>query len=118
MMLAKCSNPSCFATFRHLGNGKLFRLEGDPAQSASTSNRAEYFWLCDRCSSTMTLRLGEGETVVAVPIPEPIRGVPDGVALISEDRKRGLSLRSISSPLPKHLRERMGTRLTDEHHVA
>lgn len=117
-MLAKCSNPSCFTPFRYLEHGKLFRLEGDPALGTSTCNRAEYFWLCDRCSSTMTLRLGEGETVAAVPIPEPIRGVPDAVPLISVDRKRGLSLRSLSSPLPRHLRERMGTRLTDEHHVA
>ena len=66
----------------------------------------------------MTLRLGEGETVVAVPIPEPIRGVPDSVALVSVDRKRGLLLRSISPPLPRHLRDRMGTRLTDENRVA
>lgn len=108
-MLAKCSNPSCFAPFRYLENGKLFRLEGDPAQSASTSNRGEYFWLCDRCSSAMTLRLGEDEAVVAVPIPEPIRSVPAGVALISADRKRGLLLRSISSPLPEHLRDDVGS---------
>jgi hypothetical protein len=114
-MVAKCSNPSCSASFRYLGKGKLFRLEADPPLSGSTSNRAEYFWLCGRCSSTMTLRLGEDETVVAVPIPQPIRGVPDGVALISVARKRGLLLRSISSPLAKHVGGHVRTRLKEAH---
>ena len=94
-MLAKCSNPSCSAPFRYLGNGKLFRLEEDPALRTCQSNRREYFWLCDGCSSTMTRHLGEDETVVAVPLPGSIRGVPGGVALISKDRKRGLLLRRI-----------------------
>ena len=117
-MLAKCSNPSCFAPFRYLEKGRLFRLEADPPLRASTSNRAEYFWLCDRCSSTMTLRLGEDETVLAVPLPDPIRSIPDGVALISVDRKKGLLLRSVRFPLSEQLRDRTRTRLTDEHHVA
>ena len=117
-MLAKCSNPSCLAPFRYLDKGKLFRLESDPARSASTSNRAEYFWLCDGCSSEMTLRLGEDEAVAAVRIPEPIRGVPAGVALISADRKRGLLLRSVSSPLREDLREGVKTWRNGRHHVA
>ena len=29
-MVAKCSNPSCSASFRHLEEGMLFRLEADP----------------------------------------------------------------------------------------
>jgi len=99
-MLAKCTNRSCSASFRCLKEGRLFRLETDPTLGSSQSNRGEYFWLCDRCLPTMTLRLGEDEAVVAVPIPEPIRCAPQGVALNWADRKRGLLLRSISSPLP------------------
>jgi len=117
-MLAKCTNRSCSASFRCLKDGRLFRLETDPTLWSSQSNRGEYFWLCERCSPAMTLRLGEDGSVVAVSIPEPIHGAPQGVALNWADRKGGLLLRSISSPLPKHLRDRMRTRLSDELHVA
>jgi hypothetical protein len=96
-MVAKCSNPSCSASFLYFTEGKLFRLERDPTLG-SKSNRAEYFWLCPGCSSTMTLRLSEDGTVVTVLIPEPFRGVPEGVALTSVDREKGLLLRTVSSP--------------------
>ena len=66
----------------------------------------------------MTLRLGQDEAVVAVPIPEPIRGVSEDVALVSVDRERGLALRNLASSLPGHHRGRMRERLTDEQHVA
>src|SRR5271157_2265423 len=105
-MLAKYSDPSCAAPFRYLEDGKLFRLESDPTLRSSKSNRVEYFWLCHRCSSTMTLRLREDGTVVTVLLPEPLRGVPDGVALTAVDRKKGLLLRSVSFPLPERLAAR------------
>jgi hypothetical protein len=54
-MLAKCTNRSCSASFRRLKDGRLFRLETDPTLWSSQSNRGEYFWLCDRCSPSMTL---------------------------------------------------------------
>jgi len=66
----------------------------------------------------MTLRLAEGGTVVAVPIPKPIRDVPDGVALICVDRKQGLILRRVRFPLAEELRNRTRTRQNEEHHVA
>lgn len=117
-MLSKCSNPTCSTPFRYLHEGRLFLLEYDSEHSASTSSRGEYFWLCERCSSVMTLRLGEDETVVAVPIPEPICSGPEGLALISVNRKRGLLLRSISSPLAEHLEDGVKTSRKGRHHVA
>jgi hypothetical protein len=51
-MLSNCSGPSCVAHFLHLGDGKLFRLI-----NVSDPGRLEYFWLCNHCSATMTLRL-------------------------------------------------------------
>lgn len=105
-MLAKCSNPSCSAAFRYLKGGRLFRLEGDGAVRAGKSSRVEYFWLCGSCSSRMTLHLGEDEAVVTVPLRKPNRDVADGTALISVQKKRGLLLRSISSPFSEHLRDR------------
>jgi len=100
-MLAKCSNPLCSALFLHLKEGRLFRLESDPAFHSSEPARLEYFWLCPRCSPAMTLRLSEDGTVVTVLLPERIRGVPGDVAFISEHREKGLLLRSVSSPSPE-----------------
>jgi len=116
VMVAKCSNPSCSASFRHLKDGRLFRLESDPALR-SKSNRADCFWLCHRCSSAMTLRLREDGTVVTVLLPEAIRGVPDGVALNSADRKKGLLLRAVSSTLPEHPGGRIKTWLKEARHA-
>jgi hypothetical protein len=117
-MVAKCSNPSCSVSFRSLKEGRLFRLENDPAFRSSESSRLEYFWLCDHCSSTMTLRLTADGTVVTVLLPESIRGVSDGVALTSADRARGLLLRRVSSPLSEHLGGRARTRSKDGYRAA
>lgn len=110
-MLVKCTNPSCFASFRYLRDGRLFRLERDPTLWSSKSNRVEYFWLCHRCSPEMTLRLIEDGTVITVLLPELIRGVPDGVALSWADRKAGLLLRTVSSLSPEHVGGRMRKQL-------
>jgi len=87
-MLTKCSNPFCPVPFRYLEDGRLFRLESDLATRPSKCNRVEYFWLCHRCSTTMMLSLREDGRVVTDLRPEPIPGVPDGVALTSTDRER------------------------------
>jgi hypothetical protein len=86
-----------FRVVLYFKEGRLFRLEREPT-FGSKSNRVEYFWLCPGCSSTMTLRLSENGTVVTVLIPELFRGVPEGLALTSVDRKKGRLLRSVSSP--------------------
>lgn len=117
-MVAKCSNPSCSAPFRYLEDGRLFRLERDPALGASQSKRVEYFWLCQRCSSTMTLRLREDGSVIPVVLPEPTRALPDGVAPTSAHRVKGLMLRSVSFPLPAHLDGPARTRLKDGNRAA
>lgn len=91
-MLAKCSNPSCSAPFRYLQNGQLFRLESDPVLHTSKFNPTEYFWLCDHCSSAMTLRIGREGKVMPVVLPAPINGncAGNGIALV--DRRQGLLL--------------------------
>lgn len=115
---AKCSNPSRAASFRYLKEGRLFRLENDPTLKSCNVTTREYFWLCRCCSSTMTLRLKEDGTVVMVLLPEPIYGVPNGVALTSADREKGLLLRSVSSSLPEHLGGHVRTRLKGAHHAS
>jgi hypothetical protein len=66
----------------------------------------------------MTLRLTEDGTVVTVLLLESIRGVPDGVALTSTDRKKGLLLRTVSSTLPAHLGGPVRTGLKDGYRAA
>jgi hypothetical protein len=116
-MLGKCTNPSCSASFRSLKEGRLFRLENDPILRSCNVTTTEYFWLCHRCSSTMTLRVSEDGSVIPALLPEPIRGVPDGVALTSANREKGLLLRSVSSCLPEHLGGHVRTRLKEAHHA-
>jgi hypothetical protein len=69
-MLSKCVNPACFANFRYLHEGKVFRLErGGPRieDSAAVSRSFEYFWLCGTCASFLTV-VFEGKTVTVRPL--------------------------------------------------
>ena len=66
IMLSKCANPVCSATFRYLHDGKLFLIQGAPKHSL------RYFWLCDSCSRTMTLvteKKGDGIEVIEKQAP-------------------------------------------------
>jgi hypothetical protein len=80
-MLSKCLNPRCFATFRYLGQGRLFRVDFAeetrkkahtggtvPASTAGKSSPIEYFWLCESCAATMTFELRTDGHVHAVPL--------------------------------------------------
>jgi hypothetical protein len=96
-MLAKCTNSSCDAVFRYLHDGSVFVLE-NPAVGPATSKKLEYFWLCKRCSSKMTLRLGKDSTVVAKLLLHEIQA--DGVPLHSQDRGAGFILRNVTLRIP------------------
>jgi len=114
-MLAKCSNPLCSARFLHLKEGRLFRLESNPALHSSESDQLEYFWLCPRCSPKMALRLNGDGTVVTFLLPERIRGIPGDVAFTSEHRGKGLLLRSVSSLSPEGLGSHVTARVKGGH---
>lgn len=73
-MVAKCANPSCGASFQYLRGGKLFlvdlpRFSSQPAPANGAKHgarTAEYFWLCDRCCSELTVIVdGSGQAAVA-----------------------------------------------------
>ena len=82
-MISKCMNPSCFAPFRHLADGRLFQLQNDAP--AAASKVIEYFWLCGRCSAVMTLRITSDGSVLTTGLPETQN---DGrVALDAENRR-------------------------------
>jgi len=77
-MLSKCANPECSAVFRYLHQGKLYRAElGNGANAAyapeasdfseKPARRIEYFWLCERCVSRVTLTYKKGVGVSVQP---------------------------------------------------
>jgi hypothetical protein len=101
-MLGKCSNPSCSAPFRYLQNGQLFRLEADPVLRTSRFNKPEYFWLCDQCSSRMTLRIGTDGEVTPIVLPAPINVDCDGNGIALVDRREGLLLSRLGFSRKSH----------------
>lgn len=55
-MLSKCANPACSAKFRYLHEGRLFHVEiGLGASDPENIATFERFWLCDKCSKSMTV---------------------------------------------------------------
>ncbi len=58
-MLSKCANPECSEQFRYLHQGKLFHLTPILELQALSEDCCgflyERFWLCDRCSTKMTI---------------------------------------------------------------
>jgi len=77
-MVSKCANPSCSTPFHYFREGKIFQVEVDGSGGirptgpqlvppSGKTPRLEHFWLCGRCSNTMTLVLERGKGVAAVP---------------------------------------------------
>jgi hypothetical protein len=97
-MLAKCANPLCSASFHPLDENKLFQLGTDPTLGSSEA-RAEYFWLCHRCSSVMTLRLKRDGAVGTVLLLETLRGVSARATLTLAHRQIKLVLCDVSTSL-------------------
>lgn len=79
-MLRKCANNTCSNPFRRLSEGKLFQVETEysapapvPKLRASGStrplHRIEHYWLCDECSSFLTLTFEKGQGMITIPLP-------------------------------------------------
>jgi len=109
-MLSKCKNPDCNSLFRYLEGGRLFVLEDDSEYENCRSGRFEYFWLCDDCCGTMTLRLLEDSTVAALRLADSLLEAAADFAVNGRERKGGLVLHSIHSlllkPIPPPSRNR------------
>ena len=80
-MVSKCLNSYCSATFRYMGQGRLFRVDfADLARQGllagkkivttirSKAQPVEHFWLCEKCSTTMTIELSDAGEVRLVPL--------------------------------------------------
>jgi hypothetical protein len=72
-MVSKCANPGCSASFRYFHSGRLFRVDipanrkthpsDDENSMKKPMRRLEFFWLCDNCSSKMTLTFDSAEGI-------------------------------------------------------
>jgi hypothetical protein len=59
--------------FRHLGEGKLFRvprfdMESDSSGVPKKTVAMEHFWLCSKCAETMTLAIDRHRKVWVIPM--------------------------------------------------
>jgi len=93
-MVAKCMNASCFASFRHLAKGRLFRLDTESPIASSSATATEYFWLCEACSARMTLHLTQDGKVMPIGLREGPRNSSQ-LALTSLNRENGRFLRTV-----------------------
>jgi len=76
-VLAKCANPTCFAPFRRLTEGKLFQVETQYSSKDERASRkgrpthhVEHFWLCADCARLVTLAFHEDRGLITVPLNE------------------------------------------------
>lgn len=60
-MVSKCANPACLVPFRYLHEGRIFTVQADTERHGSgTGAIVERYWLCSKCSESMTLVLQNG----------------------------------------------------------
>jgi hypothetical protein len=59
-MLSKCAHPACFAQFRYLHQGRIFKVRMPSAGPADRAYRFEHFWLCEVCAKTHKLVVENG----------------------------------------------------------
>jgi len=60
-VLSKCANPTCFARFRYLHEGRIFNVEIKGTSSERYSQpRIEHFWLCESCARTLKVVWEDG----------------------------------------------------------
>src|ERR1700674_5713279 len=103
-MLAKCTNSSCSASFRHLEEGALFRLETDPTLRSSNVKTPEYYWLCYSCSAAMTRHISQEGKVIPVALPAPVHRGLYGSDFIASMQQEELLLSCVSLSTERHRR--------------
>lgn len=105
-MLYKCANEACAVPFRRLREGKLFQVEteyfhADGEDSPKTHSRPwrriEHYWLCDSCSSFVTLTFDRERGVVTVPLPN---GVGRKIVTVIPPDERDAARHVITHPSP------------------
>lgn len=97
-MLYKCANTACVNLFRSLSQGKLFQIQIVAPQALRprpmktrkhrASSTFEHYWLCDNCSSILTLTFGGERGLTTVPLPVISSQNPKSNLLPTESRRK------------------------------
>jgi hypothetical protein len=76
-MLSKCANPACSTSFRYMREGKLFEIDTrnetqfSVAGEKKPARRVEFFWLCGKCATNLTVIHDHTKGVITVPQTTP-----------------------------------------------
>jgi hypothetical protein len=109
-MLNKCANPTCANRFRSLRSGRLFQVESpthrhhhalpedSPDYAPSPTRRLEYFWLCQDCSTALTLIYDPGSGITVVPAASRPPAALDAALSTNFPAQAPVSAQSCSSP--------------------
>jgi hypothetical protein len=64
-VLSQCLNPIGCQPFRYFRDGRLFKLEvPDSSPAPGPKRRLGRFWLCNRCSTNLTVILEDGRVLI------------------------------------------------------
>lgn len=94
-MLAKCTNLYALLRSGIVAKGHLFRLETGEADGSSKVKVTEYFWLCERCSVSMTLHLAYDGRVMPTELQGRVRHGQPQLALVMLNHENQRSLRGV-----------------------
>lgn len=85
-MNMSCANPDCKAELKYLRGGRLFLMEKrpkvphlasyDPPGSTRPVMMRRYFWLCESCAKTYSIRRWTDDGVEIIPLHGVKRPVP------------------------------------------
>ncbi len=97
-MISHCANPDCAAPFHYLRGGRLYRFEvksssppRNDVPNAICSRKAPlttvYFWLCESCCSTLSLRFDPGRGIRLQPLPASAKSISKAPVIVETEPK-------------------------------
>lgn len=111
-MISHCANPDCGKPFHYLHGGRLYRFDVAPPNltseeipnaicSIGPAQTAVFFWLCEQCSSSLSLNFdGRRVSVTLLPVSCRHRRERAPVVAVGELKTNG-NTGCGGDPLPK-----------------
>jgi hypothetical protein len=86
-MLSKCAHPTCFAQFRYLRAGRVFKVRMPGSASSGATHHIEHFWLCEHCARSLTIVFEKGRIITRPLYLELTAGKPETLPDANDTRK-------------------------------
>jgi hypothetical protein len=86
-LLSKCAHPTCFAQFRYLHEGRVFKVRMPAFARHAGTHRIEHFWLCERCARSLTIVFEKGRVATRPIYLELTAGKPERVSDLENARQ-------------------------------